>query len=67
MKFKQKIFTLIDSYIPFKMLLGKQRSDKPWFTKEIKTLVNKRKRMFREHRAHPEPNSFASLEEELGD
>lgn len=66
LKFKQKIFSLIDLYIPFKILSGKQRSDKPWFTREIKTLVNRRKRVFRMHRAHPEPDWFASLKE-LGD
>lgn len=63
LKFKEKIFTLIDLYIPFKILSGKQRSNKPWFTREIKTLINKRKRMFKKHRAHPEPDLFVSLEQ----
>lgn len=53
LKFKQKMFTLVDLYTPFKILSGKLRSNKPWFTREIKTLINKRKQTFKRHRASP--------------
>lgn len=42
---KPKIFTLPDLHDPSKVLAHKQKRNKPWFATEMKTLINRRKRL----------------------
>lgn len=61
--FKHKLLALIDPYIPFKILSAKQRKNKPWLTKEIKTLINKRTRIFKQYNIQKEQSLYAVLKQ----
>ncbi|KAH9377856.1 hypothetical protein HPB48_020314 [Haemaphysalis longicornis] len=59
---KHKLLTLIDLHIPFKILSAKQSKNKPWFTKKVKTLINKRKRIFKKYHTQKEVGIHAALD-----
>lgn len=60
---KHKLLTLIELHIPFKILSAKQTKNKPWFTKEIKTLIKKRKRIFKEYHTQKKKGIHAAPEQ----
>lgn len=44
--FRNKLSSLITEYIPSRILSGRHRNDKPWMTKELRRLLNKKRRFF---------------------
>ena len=49
MTFKNKVHSLMESHIPSKILRG-NRVQKPWVTRQVKTLMRKSKKQFRKQR-----------------
>ena len=47
--FKEKIHTLMESYIPSK-ILRRNREHKPWISRQVKTLLRKSKKLFQKQR-----------------
>ena len=47
--FKEKIHTLIESYIPSK-IVRRNREHKPWISRQVKTLLRKSKKLFQRQR-----------------
>ena len=49
MTFKNKVHSLMESHIPSKILRG-NRGQKPWVSRQVKTLMRKSKKLFRRQR-----------------
>ena len=49
MTFKSKVHSLMESHIPSKILRG-NRVQKPWVSRQVKTLMRKSKKQFRKQR-----------------
>lgn len=60
--FKEKILTLIDKFIPSKVLNSKQRKDKPWFNKKLRVLVKKKRCAYLKHKRRRDSNSLVALQ-----
>lgn len=54
--FKNKCDMLVEKFIP--KLSFRASSQKPWFTKTLKRLENKKKRLFRSARQHNNENAW---------
>lgn len=48
--FKARSSTLIEIFVPSRMLTSKRRRDKPWFNSELRKLTNKNKRALKQYR-----------------
>lgn len=56
--FKQKLTALVENYVP-KIVIANDRSN-PWFTKHLRTLRNKKKRLYRAPRRDNQASSWAA-------
>ena len=55
--FKKKINTLMDKYIPSKLLRG-NKVQKPWVSRKVKRLMRKRKKLFSKQRKTGNPRDI---------
>lgn len=59
--FKEKIISLTNKFVPSKR--QKQRVDKPWMTKELRTSIKRKARMYKTFRRTKSPSLYAKLKE----
>lgn len=53
--FKTKILSLTQTFIPSRIISAKRRTDKPWLNKELRSLINRKNRLFRKYCKLPQP------------
>lgn len=50
--FADKLMTLVEEYIPSKLLTSRRRNDQPWINKEIRTLISRKRRLYAAYLKH---------------
>ena len=60
--FKNKIHSLIDQYVPSKLLRG-NKLQKPWISREVKALIRKRDKLFKKQRRAGRPQDIRHYKE----
>lgn len=47
--FKSELAELVGQHVPSKIITGKRRVDKPWVNKELRALINKKRRLYQRY------------------
>lgn len=61
--FKDKFLELRDRHVPSSLLSKRRQRSKPWFTKQLHALAQKRKRAYHHHLRNPSIQNFRKLKE----
>lgn len=58
---KTKLLSLTSSFVPSRVITSKRRADKPWMSRSIRALINRRHRLYRRYCRLPKPDLYSDL------
>lgn len=61
--FKTKIMSLTQTFIPSCIISARRRNDKPWLSRELRSKINRKNRLYRKYCQVPDPALLSKMKE----